>query len=221
MPGMHPGYIARSLLTILPSLSPATAFLALQQRLAAPLAVATHKRIFAWLVGRSCGCAIILFALARIVKRDGEGDTCATRGGGDAEGLQRRHRPGFDVDGGGGAGLLCRGRNGGVDCHYEAMPRAIATLGGETESRCLAMRTWRSRQNAIHPVLPVIAIRYMSGPPSDAGGANQHRRSRIVYQICTSDPATCYVCHLLSYVPRMGISLPIHTLYRYIYIARI
>lgn len=141
MPGKHPGYIARSLLTILPSLSPATAFLALQQRLAAPLAVAPHKRIFAWLVRRSCGCAIILFALARIVKRDGEGDTCATRGGGDAEGLQRRHRPGFDVDGGGGAGLLCRGRNGGVDCHYEAMPRAIATLGGETESRCLAMRT--------------------------------------------------------------------------------
>jgi hypothetical protein len=220
MPGKHPGYIARSILTILPSLSPATAFLALQQRLAAPLAVAPHKRIFAWLVRRSCGCAIILFALARIVKRDGEGDTCATRGGGDAEGLQRRHRPGFDVDGGGGAGLLCRGRNGGVDCHYEAMPRAIATLGGETESRCLAMRTWRSRQNAIHPVLPVIAIRYMSGPPMPVGPINIAGRGSWP-KFAPATQATYYVCHLLSYVPRMGISLPIHTLYRYIYIARI
>jgi hypothetical protein len=40
--------------------------------------------------------------------------------------------------------LLCRGRNGGVDCHYEAMPRTIVTLGGETETKLLtSVGAWR------------------------------------------------------------------------------
>jgi hypothetical protein len=112
-------YRAHGLLTILPPLSPAAALLALQQGLAAALAVASQEGIFARLERGSGGCAGGIFALVRVVEGDGEGDAGSARRGRHAEGLQRRHGPGFDVYCGGRGGLLRRGRDGGVDRHGE------------------------------------------------------------------------------------------------------
>jgi hypothetical protein len=71
-------------LTVFPSLTPPTAFLAFQQSLATPLAVALQGLFArlerAWLRGSAVGG----------VERDGEGGASAACGGGDVEGLQSR-----------------------------------------------------------------------------------------------------------------------------------
>ena len=67
-------------LTVLPSLTPATAFLAFQKRLASLLAIALHS-LFARFIGSGLGGFLG-------IEGDGERCTRAACGGGDVEGLE-------------------------------------------------------------------------------------------------------------------------------------
>lgn len=77
----------QSILTILPSLPPATTFLPLKKRLATLQAVTSDEGVFAQLVRGFCGCAVLALVLARAVEGDGKSDSGASCRGGHAEGL--------------------------------------------------------------------------------------------------------------------------------------
>jgi beta-lactamase regulating signal transducer with metallopeptidase domain len=72
-------------LTVLPSLTTSTAFLAFQQSFATVMAIAS-QRLLAWLVG-SLGGGSVFIAITRVIERDREGDASAACRGGYAEGL--------------------------------------------------------------------------------------------------------------------------------------